>query len=774
MTAQKNVDKFSQKQLEDGDLDEIIAKREEKIQRLANELGIDPDGAKDSLAEFVKLAKEFKAAEAQVGAVKDAQVETDRIFGEAKKLVDAGYAPLSRFGKYRINVHDADGNLIYVSMYDTSTEANMQRRKLVESFRAIDGAVVGPVRDMPQETWRLYQGQNPEALMLFAKNAGADAEAALQTYYQEALSSRSALKRLIKRQGFAGYSTDLQRIVASFITSGAKRVGTNYHADDIMEIMGDLDAKAKAGEVSGDVADEAEKLRRFVNDPGDAGSGFRSFAANWYMLGSMMSAAWNGTQVISSSIPELYKHNGSIGKTAKEVFRAYRSMAKNGSDLTAREKAAVKRASQDGTIDSAETHNLSGMATKRMINKLGDGEAARRAGAFLRLWGMPFAWFEIVNRKATFLAAFRQGEAMGVDDPYTFAKDIVDVTQGIYSKTNHPNVARSTAGGAVLTFMQYKIMTLEQISRNMKEGGQARKAAALQLAIIASLGGWAALPFAENLMDLFDAIMQIMGNKAWLTKKKMREAIESGSKSAAGALLEKEAANAVGQFVADFVNTGISAALPWGDVSGRASMGDIFPGVKLLKPSTQFRDSEIFAMAGVPGSMIESLVDASSYAMRGDVGRAAMRLAPNAVAAAAKGVDIIATGEIRNASGKKITDGDAIDGALQMIGVQPKEKTRIGSRVRENQELKFLAQQEEKSIVKEWADAYEEKGSKARTEAMDDARARLRDWNAKNPEWRIVVKQSQVLRELQNRRKTVAELAVKSAPKELRQSMGVQ
>ena len=109
-----------------------------------------------------------------------------------------------------------------------------------------------------------------------------------------------------------------------------------------------------------------------------------------------------------------------------------------------------------------------------------------------------------------------------------------------------------------------------------------------------------------------------------------------------------------------------------------------------------------------------------------------------------------------------------------MIGVQPKEKTRIGTRVRENQELKFLAQQEEKSIIKEWADAYEEKGSKARTEAMDDARARLRDWNAKNPEWRIVVKQSQVLRELQNRRKTVAELAVKSAPKELRQSMGVQ
>ena len=275
-------------------------------------------------------------------------------------------------------------------------------------------------------------------------------------------------------------------------------------------------------------------------------------------------------------------------------------------------------------------------------------------------------------------------------------------------------------------------------------------------------------------MDLFDAIMQIMGNKAWLTKKKLREAIESGSKSAAGALLEKEAANAVGQFVADFVNTGISAALPWGDVSGRASMGELVPGVKLLKPSTQFRDSEIFAMAGVPGSMIESLVDASSYAMRGDVGRAAMRLAPNAVAAAAKGVDIIATGEIRNASGKKITDGDAIDGALQMIGVQPKEKTRIGTRVRENQELKFLAQQEEKSIIKEWADAYEEKGSKARTEAMDDARARLRDWNAKNPEWRIVVKQSQVLRELQNRRKTVAELAVKSAPKELRQSMGVQ
>lgn len=772
---QKDITNFTKKQIEDGDLDEITAKREEEIDAMAEKLGIDAGNAKEELKGFLKAAKEYRDAVQHKANVTEAQATVEKIFSDSTKLIDAGYTPLSRFGKYRVVVEFKDKKqLPLIKHYDTSTEAAMDRRKLERAFSGMD-ATVGEVKRTSEEAWRMYQGANPEALMLFAQKAGAESGELLQTYYQEALSSRSALKKLITRKGYAGYSEDLQRILASFITSGAKRVATNYHAADINEIMSDMAKQEKEGKLSGDVLDEAVNMKKFVDDPGDTGSGFRSFAANYYMLGSMMSAAWNGTQVVTSTLPELYKYSGSMSKSAMDIFKAYRSIVRKGEDYTPEEKTALKRAMQDGTVDAAENHHLYGQAIKRFINKLGNGEVARKAGAFLRLWGMPFAWFETMNRKASFIAAIRQAHDMGLDgeEAYAFAKQIVDVTQGIYQKHNRMNMARSAVGGAVLTFAQYKIMTLEQIARNAKEGGQARKAAALQLAIIAAMGGWAALPAVEDIMDLFDALMQTLGGKAWLTKKKIREAVENGSKEAAGLILEKSAADAVGQFMADFVNTGISAALP-ADFSARSSQGSLWPGAKLFKPSTQFRDSEIFEMAGVPGSMIQSLIDASGMILQGDMGRAAMRLAPNAVGAAIKGVDIGLTGEIKNTRGKKVTDGSPLDAALQAVGAQPKEKARINTRLRENQELKFLTQSTEKSIVAEWADAYEQKGVVAQREALVAVRKRIADWNSANPDWPIVVKQTQVMNELKNRKKTTVQLASKSAPKELRKSMAVE
>ena len=706
--------------------------------------------------------KQAKKLETRLENIDAAMKDVEDIFGKATKLIDAGYVPLSRFGQYRVNVTDSDGKLVYVGMYDTSREAYQNQRRLKTLF--VDGETVGNVETVSKTAWEQFKGASPEALMLFAQKAGAKESELLQTYYREAVSSRSALKRLIRRKGYAGYSDDLQRILASFITSGAKKVASNYHADELAKMTQDET-------VPGDVRDEMSNLKKFVDDPGDAGSSFRAFAANWYMLGSLTSAAWNGTQVVTSTIPELYKHSGSVIKATTQAWNAYKSMLKKYSDLTDAQKKALARAREDGTVDAAEIHHLYSQATKRWVNKLGNGEIARKAGALLRLWGMPFAWFETTNRTATFLAAYRMGEDMGQSDPYAFAKQVVDITQGVYQKHNRMNVARSQIGGAVMTFMQYKIQTLEQISRNMKAGGQARRAAMLQLAIIAAMGGWKALPGAEDIADFFDAIMQILGGKAWLTQREIRKAVESGSTEAAGLLLERASAEAVGKFMADFTHSGISAMLPV-DVSGRASMGKIVPGVKLLKPSTQYRDSEVFEMAGVPGSMIESLINASDMALHGKAGQAAMRLAPNAVQAAVKGIGIATDGEIKDSRGRKITDGTALDAIAQGVGAQPRKKAEIGGKLREGKELKFLTQQVERELVVAFADAFDMKDADKRKAALASARKRLQDWNAANPDWPIRVNQSQIMRELQNKRKTTTELALKSAPRELRRTMG--
>ena len=158
---------------------------------------------------------------------------------------------------------------------------------------------------------------------------------------------------------------------------------------------------------------------------------------------------------------------------------------------------------------------------------------------------------------------------------------------------------------------------------------------------------------------------------------------------------------------------------------------------------------------------------------RSDFGQAAMTMAPNALRSMSKGVEMGLSGEMRTSSGKKITDADTVDAVTQFIGGTPKAKTDITRPLYEKKELKTLTTQTEREIVQQWADAYELPTPKERADAVQAVRKRLSDWNTSNTEWRIGVSQKQVMNELKNRKKTVAEKAAASAPKELRNTMRV-
>ena len=741
----------------DPDSDILIAKLEDKADRLESEFGMSLDDAIEELKTLRGFAKKRREAIKRAGniaEIHDQILGPDGILPSAQQLIEAGYAPLMRFGRYVVRITNDEGQQMAVFRYDSSTEANFAREKLARDFGGVPGVNVGAVTYQNDKQWELYKDVNPESVLLFAKKAGFGTDAALQEVYREMTSQRSALKRLIRRTGIHGYSNDLQRGLATFLTSNSKRMAQNYHSSAVMDLIQSMP--------DDDVQAEAIDLWNFHNDAGDAGSGFRSFAAVWYLLGSMMSAVWNGTQAWTSSMPELVKHGSTATGAAGKLMQGYATRLVFGDKyLTEEEKHAIARARKDGTIDAAEVHHLYAMAMRRGVAKIfGSGKTAQSVSAFLRLWGMPFSWFEVLNRDVTFLAAYRLANEQGRGDAYAFAKNVVDVTQGIYKKHNRPNFARSGVGGAVLTFMQYKVMTLEQIVRNTKGDANAKKAAALQLLMLMVMGGWKALPGMSDAADLLDIIMQTLFGRAWLTGPQVKQALKSGSQDVLEKVVSEEAAKMLSGVFAEFMNTGISG-LPGAplDVSGRAQFGNLIPGIKLFKPSTKYRDSEVFELFGVPGGMLDTLVQAGAHALEDkDPVRALKALAPNAIQAAGKGIDIASSGQITNSRGAVITEGDMVDAVLQFFGGQPRSKAKESNRLREVNEVQHLVQKREAAFLQEYVRIVNEiENPVEKTKAKLALSKKISQWNKDNPDWKIVLSAAQKSRAVRDSRRTVGE-----------------
>lgn len=83
-------------------------------------------------------------------------------------LQDAGYAPLSRFGRYTLDVVDQDGNRQYFGMYETMKDANLA---MIQMAQAFPGAVITQ-GTMSQQSFKLFAGITPETLEIFQGHGG--------------------------------------------------------------------------------------------------------------------------------------------------------------------------------------------------------------------------------------------------------------------------------------------------------------------------------------------------------------------------------------------------------------------------------------------------------------------------------------------------------------------------------------------------------------------------------------------------------------------------
>ncbi|MBB6559573.1 N12 class adenine-specific DNA methylase [Acidovorax soli] len=669
------------------------------------------------------------------------------------ELQGKGYAPLSRFGKYTVDVL-VNGERQYFSLFETAAEANDMAAKMRTEFG--DASVTqGTISD---EAFKLFAGITPESLEIFGNMLGLDSEGdqaqdkAFQEYLRLTKTNRSAMKRLIHRKGIAGYSEDVGRVLASFVYSNSRQTAAGLH-------MGDLgQAVSEIPQGMGELKDAAMRLAQYVKNPQEEAQAVRGLLFAQYLGGSIASAFVNMSQPAAVTFPWLSQFGGAR-QAAAELARAAKNIATKGFVYDKDLAASLKAAEDDGTVSPQEVHQLMAQASGRGSLRSGDGTRlgdARAAGqnALARLsvaWGKVFGAAEQVNRRMTFIAAYRVAVAQGMPNAHEFAKRAVTETQFLYSKANKMRFARGAIGGTLMTFKTYSVAYLELLHRMYTQGGpEGKKAALLALGMLMLMGGAGGLPFMEDAEDVVDALAQMMG-------------YNFSSKQARQQLLEEM----LPKGVADFIDKGVSG-LPGAplDVSGRLGMGNLIPGTGvLLEKASHTRD--VMEIAGPMGDFATRVLSGTRKVLTGDVGAGLLEVSPTAIRNAAKGVDMAATGMYRDAKGYKVLDTNTLEAALKSIGFQPASVATVQEANGRNQQAKNFYNLQAQQIRAKWAAGVFENDQAMVSEARQD----IADWNRRNPEQPMLITVPSVMSRVREMRKSKDQRIVDSAPRVMRSSL---
>ncbi|HFH2978602.1 TPA: PLxRFG domain-containing protein [Pseudomonas aeruginosa] len=684
---------------------------------------------------------------------------TDRA-EKVAQLQGEGYAPLSRFGKYTVDVVGQDGQREYFSLFETKREANQMAEQMRGAF---PGATVSQ-GTLSEEAYKLFAGITPETLELFGNALGFDSQGdsardqAFQDYLRLTKTNRSAMRRLIHRKGIAGYSEDVGRVLASFVYSNARQTAAGLHMGDLSEAVNGIP------QAQGELKDAAVRLADYIKNPQEEGQAVRGLLFAQYLGGSVASAFVNMTQPVQVTFPWLSQYCG-VKRAAAELGRAARQMAQRSYQFEPDLARALKRAEDDGVVSPQEVHQLMAQARGAGSLRAGDGTrlgdaralASNSVARLSMAWGKLFGAAEQINRRMTYIASYRIAKAQNMANPDEFARRAVRETQFVYSKASKMRWGRGAVGGTLMTFKTYSVAYLELMHRlwNQGEPGSqerkdGRKAAALMIGMLLLVGGAGGLPFAEDAEDLIDGAAQLMGYN-FSTAKAKQEFLEG----------------LFGRVLADFIDRGVSG-LPGAplDVSGRLGMGNLIPGTRLLQPApANIRD--VLEIAGPMGDFANRILEGGKKIASGDIGSGLLEISPGAVRNAAKGVDMLATGMYRDTKGYKVLDTNTLEAAMKMIGFQPASVATIQEANMLSQKAKAFYNLKAQDIRSMWAAGVFEKDQGK----VERARQAIVDWNRRNPDQPMVIRVPDIMRRVREMSLSKDERIAKTAPKAMRQQM---
>ena len=291
------------------------------------------------------------------------------------------------------------------------------------------------------------------------------------------------------------------------------------------------------------------------------GAGFKNAYAQY--LRAMSDVGSSGGMSFSKQAVEM--HTAEYWDQVATGLREHPGVTKFEAEFIANE-------TRNGVLTPAQANSLLGTSRNYTTNP-----AIRQA---LDKWMFFYISSEQATRRAAALAAFRvevtrQLDAKGLQiekltdaqrrtiyaKASTFATDGVRVTLGEYGVVNRPAAWRSGFQSFLYMYRVWQTTSIQTFNRL-----DARGKAAFLIPLLA-LSGLAGLPFAEDLEDVLDTLMQRLG-------------MTTGSVRLEAARLIDEVMPGMSPYI---LNGGLTKVIG-ADVAGRFSMGDFVPGTAALLP----------------------------------------------------------------------------------------------------------------------------------------------------------------------------------------------
>lgn len=430
-----------------------------------------------------------------------------------------------------------------------------------------------------------------------------------------------------------------------------------------------------------------------------AGSPLKMMTVTLQLGGSVATAVMNLTSLYTHSIPYLAEYNAStgrgggfgytaVGKAIHEAMNAVKNPRMADTDfineiitkkswaeygMTEDEIIFLRDQTAEGTLQAAQQNALLGSARGMIRDRLG--------AQVIQGWMSMFTYTEQLNRRTTALASYRMNRdrlIAGGADPKAFtdaesdafkyasdeARDSVNYSQGEYAMYNRPAAFRGNIMQYIFMYKMFVVNTMQMI-RHLPPRGQIVVLAALFL-----LSGTKGLPFADDIMDLIDAILQMLNIKmapVEVELAKFADALIPGS--------------------SPIVLRGLMDQYTGASISTRAGMGDLIPLTGAFRagvdPWREFSNLAGPVFSGVSGllSTAGGLGAAGISAVTGGPPTDILEVIRNSPVAALRGVTdaLVYTtqGAITNARGQVVAEDPTWNVIMfRALGFYPAEATK--------------------------------------------------------------------------------------------------
>lgn len=505
-----------------------------------------------------------------------------------------------------------------------------------------------------------------------------------------------------------------------------------------------------------DGREDAKRLLSFYSDTtnltdstedmlsGETGSALKLATVVMQLGGSVATAVINMGSLATHSMPYLSFYNPKTGvgggygsaKAAAALSSALRSV-KNPSmsevdffdkvlrdntfsnyGLTRAEAEFLREQTAEGVTQAAQFNALVGTARGKAFANKASVQAA------IKVWMSMFSYTEQLNRRTTALAAYRlekeRALAQGMSESEASkvatdaARTAVNTSQGEYAMFNRPEMARGNIFQYIFMYKQFVVISV-QLLRAMPLEGRL-----LMLGLLLMVSGIKGLPFAEDLMDLFDTLLQKLGIKQASVEKALSEWIDT-----------------VAPGMTPVVMRGVVDLVTSTTVSTRMGMGDILPlsgafraGASPIRELENFAGPMVSAMTGLVqfGAGL-TRYGAETIGLRDDTTSFNSLLRDSPVALFRSVGDSLAymtDGRISNTKGQVISnDVSALTTLTRLMGFYPAIATQQNDIVR----LSKYTGEYAKVIKAEYVGAYVKAKLAGDTGRMQEVIADVREWN---------------------------------------------